>query len=100
MKKHIGIITCLAIFLALQAPSEARPDKGPAGHGHNPKPQAHKQHMKKPPRHHNPHININYRYSSPCHAHHIYDCHNCYHRPPHRHHRGIFGSGIGFTIFL
>ncbi|MBQ3101617.1 hypothetical protein IJC60_01300 [bacterium] len=98
-KNYIIPIACLALFLTLQAPSDARPDKGGGGHG--PKPPAHSghKHKPKPPRHHNSHINIHYRYSSPCNAHWRYDCYKCYHRH-HRHHRGFFGSGLGFTIFL
>ena len=96
MKKYIGLIACLAVFLTFQAPSEAKPDNH--GPSKGPKPPAHSKsnHRPHPPRHHDSHIRIHYNYSSPCYAHHRYDCYDCCHRPPRR----FFGSGLGFTIFL
>lgn len=99
MKKYIGLIAALALFVTLQAPSDAKPDNHGPNQGH--KPPIHKEHHKpQPPKHHRPHVGIHYNYSSPCYAHYRYNCYDCYHRPTHRHHRGFFGSGLGFTIFL
>lgn len=100
MKKYIGLIACLALFVTLQAPSSAKPDD----HGHAPdsKPPIEVGHK---PSHdrghgHGPHMQINYRYNSPCHSHHRYDCFECCNRPPHGHPDGFFGGRLGFTIFL
>lgn len=96
MKKYTGLLAYLALFLALQAPSIARPDD--FNHNRGPKPPEHHQH--RPPHHRGPHMQINYRYPSPCYRHHRSDCLECCNRPPREFYDGFFGSRIGFTIFL
>ncbi len=96
MKKYILPAACLALFLALQAPTEAKPND----HHDMPKGEPRMEAPHKPPHDRGPHIQVNYRYHTPCRSHHRYECYECCHRPPHGHPDGFFGGRLGFTIFL